>query len=129
MSFSALDPVYEHLGGPVGRSAGYSRCARGDHRKTILRRSAPAGFLFTYCGSIPVELLAAWLDASSAEAGQFSSFALSIQNGTVYFLAAGQTYQRCATKLSEQALAQALAPICPTAPPLPLKAPTRHTTG
>lgn len=113
MSFSALDPVYEHLGGLLGEALDTAAAPEEITAGQFYAGLRQPGFLFAYSGSIPVELLAAWLDASSAEAGQFSSFALSIQNETVYFLAAGQTYQRCATKLSEQALTQALGSYLP----------------
>ena len=105
---AALDSVYESLGSLFGQALDTASAPETVSQTQWLQALSQESVLFSYDGSIPSGLLAAWLDAACAYDLCANQYVLSLEGDTVYLLTSGETFQRFTTQLSSQTLIGAL---------------------
>lgn len=106
-----LDRAFETLGGILGQALDTARGGEAAEIHQVTRALSGTSICFSYVGSLPADMLAAWLDASLDEAlrTDVSAFVLAPEDGQTTLYLVGDRILRAATEVSAETLETILA--------------------
>ena len=110
-----LDTAFENLGGFLGQALDTARHADAAELHQVTRALSDVSVLFSYDGSLPAGLLAAWLDANLEEAAEteVSALILAVEDEAAALYLVGERILRAETEVSAVSLENALSEYMP----------------
>lgn len=112
-SFSALDPVYETMGGTLAQALGTCEKPETSDRETLYAALSDTSVCFCYGGTLDCAILAGWLGTETEAGGTAAQlYALSAEENAVYLYFVSDTVLRAKTQIETDALRE----LCGSAP-------------
>lgn len=112
--FASLDSAYDSFGGMLGQALDTASPPESVTQQAVMEAMSGPSICFDYGFSLPVELAAVWLDASSPETGSACRrFVLAERENTVCLYFMGESCSRAATQVETAALHALLSQVTP----------------
>lgn len=110
-----IDRTFENLGGVLAQALDTASDVQVAEQHQLTRALSGTSVCYSYLGSLPADLLAAWLDADPAEPirMEVSSFALASEDGETALYLVGERILRAKTEVSAVTLESLLSDYVP----------------